>query len=152
MVSERIQLSDNLYLDEYIPEELYNKYIHKPHYLIGLLDVRLIDVDQFMRDRFGPVTINNWYTGGNRNWSGIRLPNKPYYSQFSQHGYGRASDKKFNLITAEEVRQDIKENFTELYSHLGLSCIEDGVSWLHSDVRYHNFSGYKGKGLLVVNP
>ncbi|MCO6501358.1 MAG: hypothetical protein J5I47_13415 [Vicingus serpentipes] len=149
----KINLTPKLYLHEYIPESLYVKYAKsKPHYLIGLLDKKLITVDQFMRERYGKVTINNWYYGGNRNWSGIRTPDSPYYSQFSQHSYGRASDKIFKEITAEEVRADIKNNYVSLYKELGLSCIEDNVDWLHSDVRFHNFSGYNNTGLLIVKP
>lgn len=144
---KRVKLSKNFYLDEYIPEYMYKAYINKPHYLIGLLDPRLINVDQFLRDRFGSATINNWIGGGNREWSGIRTLESRYYSKLSQHSYGRASDKIFSNASAEEVRQDIKQNYTELYEPLGLSCIEDDVSWLHSDVRFHNFGG-----LLIVNP
>jgi hypothetical protein len=150
---KKIALTNNLFLHEYIPKELYEKYEErKPHYLIGMLDKKLITVDQFMRERYGKVTINNWFYGGNRNWSGIRTSDSSYYSQFSQHTYGRASDKLFKEATAEEVRSDIKENYINFYRELGLSCIENNVSWPHSDVRYHNFSGYQNTGLLIVNP
>ncbi len=148
---KKVQLTTNLYLHEYIPEEMYLKYSpRKSHYLIGLLDHDLIRADQFLRDRHGQLNINTWAYGGDRNWSGIRLPGFPYYRQFSQHPYGRASDKVFKLITAEEVRADIKINYVKLYKSLGITCIESGVSWLHSDNRYHNFRGYKGTGLLIV--
>ena len=39
---QRIKLSTNLNLDEYIPKELYLKFESTPHILIGLLDKRLI--------------------------------------------------------------------------------------------------------------
>lgn len=150
---KKIQLTTNLFLNEYIPEELYKKYAAtKPQYLIGMLDKRLIDVDQFLRDRFGKVSINTWFYGGSRNWSGVRTPDSPYYSATSQHTYGRASDKIFDDVTAEEVRADIKKNFVSLYKPLGLSCFEDNVSWVHSDVRLHQFKGHNGTGLLIVKP
>lgn len=143
------KLSKNLWLHEYIPVALYKKYSdNKPNYLIGMLDPRLITVDQFMRERFGSVTINNWYNGGNREWSGIRQTGSPYYSFFSQHSFGRASDKIFKDITAEEVRKDIIANYKKLYFPLGLTCIEAGVSWVHSDVRSLLTSGE----LLIVTP
>ena len=143
-----IRLTKNLWLHEYIQEGLYKQYAeNKPHYLMGLIDQRLPILDQFMRDRFGMVTINNWSSGGDRQWSGLRTPESPYYSKFSQHSYGRASDKLFRDATAEEVREDIKKNYEKLYQPLGLTCIEDNVSWVHSDVRYHTFGG-----LLIVKP
>ena len=140
----RIKLSENFYLDEYIPKDLYNKYIHKPHILIGLIDERLIKADQALRDKFGPVNINTWYNGGNRHWSGLRTPESSYYTPASQHTYGRASDKIFLKTNAAEVRKYIKENWEKL----GISCIEDNVSWVHSDVRYIKDQ----KELLIVKP
>jgi hypothetical protein len=139
---ERIKLTTNLFLDEYIPKELYMSFAAKPHILIGLLDQRLIVADQKLSDRFGPVTINNWWIGGTRNWSGIRTPQSPLFSFTSQHAHGRASDKLF-LVPAEEVRKYIREYWLEL----GISCIEDKVSWVHSDVR--NLTGHE---LLIVQP
>lgn len=133
---QRIKISKNFCLDEYIPKELYKKYESKPQRLIAMLDSRLIQIDQFLRTRFGSTTINNWYTGGNRNWSGIRTPDSSYYSFTSQHSWGRASDKVYKNVTAEEVRRDIIMNWKNIYQPLGLTTIEANVSWLHSDCRY----------------
>lgn len=131
---KRIRLSKNFHLDEYIPKELYLKWQHKPHVLIGLLDYKLILADQMLRDKFGSTTINNWWIGGNRNWSGIRTHESPYYSATSQHSMGRASDKVFKDVTVHEVRSYIKMH----YRALGITCIEENVSWVHSDCRWTN--------------
>lgn len=139
----RVRLTPNLFLDEYIPEEFYRMYEKRPHILIGLLDRRLIAADQELRQHFGPVTINNWWNGGNRNWSGIRTYNSPYFSPTSQHSFGRASDKLFRDATAEEVREFIKAT----WENLGITCIEDRVSWVHSDIRYTG-----SDQLLIVQP
>lgn len=140
---KRIQLTKNLWLDEYIPENLYKRLQKKPHILIGLLDRRLVMADQMLRDHFGPVTINNWWIKGDRNWSGIRTPDSPYYSETSQHSWGRASDKLFKNVTAQEVREYIKG----MYEELGITCIEENVSWVHSDVRWT-----RSTDLLIVYP
>ena len=130
---KRIKLSKNFYLDEYIPKELYKKYINNhPDYLIWLVDKRLVEADQKLRDKFGSITINNWFNGGDRQWSGIRTPDSKYYSYTSQHAWGRASDKIFSHATSDEVREYIKKNWQEL----GITAIEDKVSWVHSDVRF----------------
>lgn len=142
------KLTDNLWLHEYIPELLYKKFCdEKPHYLMNMIDPRLPLVDQFLIDRFGSAYINNWYYDGMRQWSGIRTPGSPYYSMFSEHTYGRASDKIFSKVSAEEVREDIENNYS-MYQSLGLTCIEANVSWVHSDLRYlHN-----SDELLIVYP
>ncbi len=142
-MSKRIQLTTNLWLDEYIPKELYLRLEKKPHILIGLLDERLIRADQLLRNHFGPVTINNWWYGGERNWSGIRTPDSPYYSKTSQHSCGRASDKIFSYFSADDVRDYIKIH----YKTLGITCIEANVSWTHSDVRWT-----RSDELLIVYP
>lgn len=139
----RVLLTKNLYLDEYIPKDLYLKFEKSPHILKGLIDLRLVTADQKLRDVFGPVTINNWWDGGNRNWSGLRTAESPDFSFASQHSFGRASDKLFTEHSAEDVRKYIQDN----YLSLGITCIEMGVSWVHSDVRFHTFGG-----LLKVTP
>ncbi|HAH24945.1 MAG TPA: hypothetical protein DCL77_14525 [Prolixibacteraceae bacterium] len=137
----RISLTPNLFLDEYIPKAMYLKYEKTPWILIGMLDRRLIKADQLLRDKFGSVTINNWWNDGERQWSGIRTEESPDYSLTSQHTFARASDKLFSLATEEEVREYIKVHWREL----GITCIEKGVSWVHSDVRW-----WQGDSLLIV--
>ena len=128
----RIQLTKNLFLDEYIPKELYLQYETKPWILFGLIDARLIKADQKLRNVFGSVEINNWWLGGVRNYSGLRLPASPDFSPTSQHTFGRASDKLFD-VPAQEVRDFIFAH----YLLLGITCIKANVIWVHSDVRYH---------------
>lgn len=139
----RISLTTNLYLDEYIPEQLYRKYENNPQILIAMLDKRMVLADQSLRNKFGPETINNWWHGGDRDESGIRIPGHKHYSPTSQHAFGRASDKIFRDVLASEVRTYIKAHFREL----GITAIEDNVSWVHSDTRW-----VQGNSLLVFKP
>jgi hypothetical protein len=97
-----------------------------------VIDKRLVEADQKLRDKFGAITINNWISGGNRQWSGIRTLDSQYYSYTSQHAWGRASDKIFSKATSDEVREYIKLH----WKGLGITAIEDGVPWVHSDVRF----------------
>lgn len=138
---KRIKLTSNLYLDEYIPKELYLKHIGKEHRLISLLNEDLILGDQMLRNKFGIITINNWWDGGSYNQSGIRTIDAPEYSETSQHPYGNASDKKFKTASAEEVREYIKLHWRVLK----IACIENGVSWVHSDCRW-----WRQDKLLIV--
>lgn len=130
MASNRVQLSRNLFLDEYIPKHLFDSY--NVAVLVGMLDKRLIESDQKLRNYFGYVTINNWRNKGGRTASGIRTLNMPYYSPTSQHSFGRASDKVFKDVHAAEVRSYIRKHWKEL----GISAIENNVNWVHTDVRW----------------
>ena len=131
-MSKRIELYPGLFLDEYIPKDLYLKFENKPQILIGALDEKLLKADFLLRTCFGPVIINNWWNGGQFNERGLRNPFTTTGAAMSQHKFGRASDKSFTKATAEEVREYIKIHWKEL----GITCIEDEVSWVHSDVRY----------------
>lgn len=142
-MSKRVKISNNFYLDEYIPESLYKRLEKHTQVMIGLIDDRLIRADQILRDKFGPVTINNWWDGGDRTWSGLRLPESPVFSPNSQHTFGRASDKIFRDVSAEEVRKYIEQDWKEL----GITCIEANVNWVHSDVRNTQMNE-----LLIVYP
>lgn len=99
-----------------------------------LLDERMLITLDRLREKYGSMTINNWSYGGAREWSGLRTPESPYYSKYSQHSYGRAFDIIFKHVTAEKVRQDILENPDDETFEL-INSFEEGTSWLHVDCR-----------------
>lgn len=138
---ERIKITNNFYLDEFIPKELYKS---TPIWKLKLcIDSRLFIIAQTIRDHMGPLTINNWATGGPREWSGVRTVDSPYYSMFSQHTYGRALDIISSEHTGEALRQHIRDNYDSIYRKLGVTRIEADTSWLHIDV------GYTGSDKLI---
>ena len=114
---------------ELVPQEVYEKWGDKA--LMFLDDRALITLDA-LRERYGSITVNNWFWGGNRQWSGLRTENSPYGSQYSQHRFGRAFDCVFKYTTAEEVRQDILADHS-LFPFI--NSLEMGTSWLHWDTR-----------------
>lgn len=99
-----------------------------------LLDDRLLITLDRLREKYGRMTVNNWSYGGNREWSGLRTPDSPWYSTYSQHSFGRAADIIFNDVTAEEVRQDILAAPDD-NTFVNITSFEEGTSWLHVDVR-----------------
>ena len=99
-----------------------------------LMDERVLIVLDRLRRRYGKMTINNYQWGGDRMWIGLRTPDSPYYSPYSQHTFGRAADCLFDEITAEEVRQEILSNPNDPDFEL-IGSLELDVSWLHFDVR-----------------
>ena len=99
-----------------------------------LFDDRLLMTLDRLRDKYGPMTINNWKWNGDREWSGLRTPDSPWYSKYSQHTHGRASDILFKHTTAEQVRQDILANPDDKTFEF-INSFEEGTSWLHVDTR-----------------
>jgi len=99
-----------------------------------LLDVNLLVTLDMLRKRYGGVTVNNWFWGGDRQWSGLRTASSPYFSPYSQHTFGRAADCIFKNVSAEEVRQDIQANLDDPTFRY-VRSIELEVSWLHFDTR-----------------
>jgi len=99
-----------------------------------LLDERLLITLDRLRERYGPMTVNDYYWGRAREWSGLRTPGSPFYSAYSQHSFGRAADCLFRDTSADRVRQDILAHANDpVFERIG--SIELGTSWLHFDVR-----------------
>ena len=99
-----------------------------------LLDERLLLTLDRLRKRYGPVIVNNWYSGGAREWSGLRTADSPYYSRFSQHSFGRAADCLFTNADVETVRKEILA-MPDAPDFELIGSLELDVSWLHFDVR-----------------
>jgi len=116
---------------ELVPKHIFNKYKEKAW---KFMDPRLIKMIDLLKEDFpsGSITINNYHWNGNRNWSGLRTPDSPYYRETSQHSFGRAVDCLFTKYDVEEVRQHIIDS-QDVYKYV--KGIELNVSWLHIDVR-----------------
>lgn len=133
-----IQITKNFKDVEFIPK---NMYAERGQRSIRCMDRNIILCAQFIRDRFGRgMHINNYCYGGNREWSGIRTPESPYYSKWSMHTWGKAFDFIFSRDhsqdLADEVREDIRNNY-ELYRQFGVGGIETNISWIHIDTRFN---------------
>lgn len=118
-------------------------YLDRGEKALQLFDDRLLRLIDYLRDKFGRATINDWQYGGNNEWRGLRTPDSPYYSKYSQHSFGRAFDIIFKDYTAQEVRDWLKNNALEWQLATGLKSVtcEAGVSWLHIDLRNNKY-GY----------
>jgi hypothetical protein len=135
---DRIQISKNFFLDEYVTREFYERWERK---CINWIRPEVIRIDQFLRDRFHVrIIINDWWNGGKRQQSGLRYPDAGIGARDSLHKFGCASDKIFIDKPPEfyaEVRRDIIRNFKEFYQPLGLTTIEANTeTWLHTDIRH----------------
>ena len=106
-------------------------------FVYALMDSRLLRLLDYLRSVYGAAIVNNWSAGGARTESGLRIPGMSNYSEFSQHSYGRAADVLFMNVTAEEIRYNFADGVHDgfLISNQIMVTLENGVSWLHADVR-----------------
>ena len=123
-------------LHELLPPEVYNNLEGNEGKGWRLLDDRLLKVLDEMKQVFpkGSITINNYYWGGDRKASGLRVPGSKYYSMTSQHSYGRAADCIFSDYNEAEVRQYFIDNPEQFPWIKGVEDFR-GMSWVHIDVR-----------------
>lgn len=140
-------ISPHFYLSEFVPKEIYRQFGDNS---IRFLDRRLIIVCEWIRVELDcPITINNWSTGGQFNYSGFRPPDCPTGAKLSAHKRGVAADLKIQGKTPKEVFEFIKANWEELKS-LGLSTVEDidyTISWNHISVEWSD-----SEELVIVRP
>ena len=101
-------------------------------YLWSLFDPNVLKCADYLREKFGPATINNWSWGGVFEQSGLRDRGTKHYNPRSQHSIGAALDIKFINHTAEEVRKQIKDMSDDFPFKIR---IENGVNWLHIDTK-----------------
>ena len=110
-------------------------YEHRGERSLQLMDNRITNFIDHLREALKkPITVNDWVWGGINQYRGLRDSGSDVYSQYSQHTYGRAIDFTVKGMTSESVRQWIIAN-RELDWIKPISFIEDGVSWVHCDVR-----------------
>ena len=117
----------------------------------SLMDDRILQGADWLRETFGPAVINGKYGGKVFTESGLRDPFTTTGAKWSQHKFGRALDLKFTKVSVKEVYDYILANQPEARSH-GITCIEDirdTPTWLHIDCRKLPET-YPTNGVLVV--
>ena len=121
---------------EYVPPDIYDELGDKS---ILLIDYRVLKTDDAIREFFNvPIFINTWYSDnliskiGFYQYSGYRPFDCRIGARWSQHKFGRASDKKLTGVNINTVRKEIIKNQKHFRY---ITVIEDDVSWLHTDCR-----------------
>lgn len=118
-------------IEELVDKKTYEIRGEKAWELFSSDFITMIDTFKEMFPK-GTITINNWLWGGNRQWSGLRTPDSPYYSPYSMHPLANGADMVFSAYSSEEVRATVKAKPVIFSMVRGL---EDDVSWVHADTR-----------------
>jgi hypothetical protein len=130
--------SKHFQIHELVPPAVFTMFGENGWWFI---DRRLIVLIDAMRDEFGPATINNYRFKGDREWSGLRTPDSPYYKTTSQHSAGRAVDIIFKDISAPDVRKSMlanKEKWLAIVPSITLENVDakgNEIMWTHVDIR-----------------
>jgi hypothetical protein len=128
-----MKLTKNFSLQEFIYPNLFNEEKEK---CIRYLDPRIVNACQIIREKVGkPITINNWHTGGDFRFSGLRPFDSAVGAMRSQHKFGRAADLKIQGMKGDEMRAVVRKYWSLLKGQI--TTIEDDTdTWLHIDCRW----------------
>lgn len=96
----------------------------------------LVTLDQ-VREKFGPVTVNNWHSGGQFHESGLRDFSTATGAGYSQHKFGGACDMKFGSVTPAEASAYILAHRADFPFLTTLEDVTVTKTWLHGDCRNH---------------
>jgi hypothetical protein len=128
-VSAHFELRE--FIDPVTYKELGDKSIEK-------IDKRLIDIAELLRTLTGkPVTINNWFNGGQYKESGLRRMDSPTGAKRSAHKEGKAIDCKVSGMTVAAVHALVMAHEKEFYD-AGVRQMEDisfTPTWTHLGTR-----------------
>lgn len=132
---QRIKVSSHFNLDELVPKEIYMQYYEKSK---QFLDPKGIQMLEGLRTFFNtPIIVNDWWSGGLKNYCGFRPPDYNKGSVLSQHKFGRGYDVHFpNGTNYEKIRQIIRDKY-DTFKSMGITTIEKNTpAHLHIDCRW----------------
>lgn len=131
-------------LRELVPPDVY---MTRGQAAWELLDPRGLVALDALREKFGPIRVNDWHLGGTYSQSGLRDPVTGVGARLSQHKAGRAFDCKFANTTPQAVYAYLLEHAAEFPGITTLEDINATPTWLHFDVRNADWAGIR-----VVKP
>ena len=121
-------------IGEMVPRDIIEGYQDNLQKLWLLFDPRVLWTNDALRRRYGKLVMNTYPWGGDSQYRGFRPWDSSTGAMLSQHKFGRASDLVPVDVTAEEIRQEIRER-PDLDEFKHMRAIENGTAWLHYDVR-----------------
>ena len=120
------------HVSELVPPALFEKYGETRSW--NFVNKRAFENLVRFREYVGhPFVINNYKTGGPREWSGLRTPDSPYYQLTSQHSFANAYDIQCPDLDPKEL-QDIVQ---KVYADYEIGGLELASTWTHIDWRFN---------------
>ena len=140
-------------IEELVWPEFHAEYQARGDALFMAFDARALVTLDRLRERYGPLVVNDWLWGGEFRLSGLRPLHAGVGAALSQHVFGRAFDCKFRQVSAAEVRAELRSGRLrgpgQAFEHV--TRMEDfpGMGWLHFDTGNHDAGR---DGVRVVTP
>jgi hypothetical protein len=133
--SPKYPIQGSPYFDvrEFVHPRVWNIYKEQAAMFVNPTNVRIHDA---VRERYGPTSLNNWMSGGERLASGFRARWEHIGGEYSQHRLGNAGDSRSRDATPEEIYHDILKNPMPFWE-IGLRRMrsEEHTSELQSQLR-----------------
>jgi len=132
-------IKDYFIIQELVDPTVYNKYGEMSWKFI---DDRLLECLLIVRQELNaPISINNWFYGGNFTQRGLRHNMSPLVSTknklyLSAHIFGKAVDFDVSGMTAVDVRKWIVDNPKKFPYKIRLERNLNGkpITWVHLDI------------------
>lgn len=134
----------NFDIRELVPPDVYQAMGERSW---ELLDARALFTLQTLRNKLGPIIVNNWHIGGAFSESGLRNPFTATGAKYSQHKFGRAFDCKLKDVTPIEAHDWVMKHPEDFPYLTVIENPEMTRTWFHFDTRNHN-----RPGVWIVNP
>lgn len=131
-------------LQELVPPEVFEARGERAWELLNPLALMSL---QSVRDKFGPIVVNNWHAGGAYKESGLRAFDTSTGAAYSMHKFGAAYDCKSSTATPTGMFEYIITHREEFPYVTVLEDVQYTPTWLHIDCRNHN-----KPGIWIVKP
>lgn len=154
-----MKISQNFIAQEFVPKHIWDQFGERSTWFINEKAVRIAEFyksffTSYFKKKLGNdkvktvlVVINNWNTGGPKQWSGLRTAKCTEGAENSQHRYMNAFDSELIILMTDGTKQEvdyveihkiIQEHEAEFLAN-GVTCLEDvsiASGWLHTDFRW----------------
>lgn len=131
-------------LQELVPPSIFDRMGEEAW---TLLDPDALQSLQDLRDRFGPIVVNDWHRGGSYRESGLREADTTTGAPKSAHKRGQAFDCKPKLVSVLHIYDFVTTHPTEFPLIRRVENIQATPTWFHFDVVPH-----PGPGIRVFMP
>jgi hypothetical protein len=166
-----MQVSKNFDIREFIPKHIWDHFGQASTWFVNEKAVKCAEFYKsffttYFKNKYGNdkvkavlIVINNWHTGGQKQWSGLRTPEFTEGGKLSQHRFMNAFDSEIQIVFTDgtkkeaeykEIHEVIHKNEAEFMAN-GVSRIESlsgAPGWLHTDFAWCP----NATSILVVNP
>lgn len=129
---------------ELVPPSIYSRLGEDAWDLLNENALRSL---QTLRDKFGPIVVNNWHSGGAYKESGLREANTSTGAPKSAHKRGEAFDCKPRNCTVRQMYDYVLAHQDKFPLIRRVENIKATPTWFHFDVVEH-----PGDGIRVFMP